>query len=213
MWFFTTCGFYSVAVKPDDEAAGTVTLRARARTDLETLREWFMPELGAVQSGDGSDYPFRARIERQAFAEGLKRLALAIDYGNFKNAVFNQQGPHRARIYAKVWRDLIELEDEVSQAMPAYPDMRMAWRLAKTLQRFREMHGHWPDRIQMPRSAYNLLLLDVGQLWHKAMLDKLLFIPASAGLMALDEAGLSTEFERDRCEHTNQREALAWLFS
>ena len=35
MWLVTTNGFYSIVRKPWDREAGTLTVRARARSDLE----------------------------------------------------------------------------------------------------------------------------------------------------------------------------------
>lgn len=212
MWLFNSCGFYSVVIKPGDEAEGMVTVRSRLKADLEALRDKYMPELGEIITGAGTDYLFRARIARTAFAEGVKRSALDVHYGDFKSLVFASQGPHRARIYGKVWRDLIELEDDASVEPPSSLEPRMAWRLAKTVQAFHRMHGHWPTRIEMPKGYYNVLLLDIGQLWHQPMHEKLKFAVCEGAIRALDDAGKSSEYDRDAADTLDHREAFNWMF-
>ena len=43
MWLMTPSGFFSIVQKPEDEQAGTLTIRARVRGDLERLRETCLP--------------------------------------------------------------------------------------------------------------------------------------------------------------------------
>ena len=212
MWLFNTCGFFSVVVKPGDAAAGMITVRARVKGDLDALRERYLPELGPLMTRAGTDYPFQAQAPRAAFAEAMSRLALELDYAEFKDTVLTRQGPQRARIYGKIWRDLIELEDEGAADFAAHFEPRMAWRLAKTVQRFRQLHGHWPTRIEMPRGHYAVLLLDIGQLWHRPMLDKLSFSDAESGIRALDADGLAVDYDRDVPATLDHREAFLWMF-
>jgi hypothetical protein len=112
MWIFTPDGFYSVVEKPEEREAGMLTVRSRVKADLDVLRERFMPKLGPTISGVGTDYPYRAKIEKGSFSEGMKRISESVDYENFKHAVGTRQGYERARIYADVWRDLLRLEDQ-----------------------------------------------------------------------------------------------------
>lgn len=212
MWLFTQCGFFSVVVKPEDEIHGTVTVRSRLQGDLDALRATYLPELGPSIVGAGIDYPFRATVARADFAEGMKRMALDVNYGDFTSTVFTKQGANRARVYGKIWRDLIELEDETIAELPADSEPRMAWRLAKTIQLFKNRHGHWPTRIEMPKGHYNVLLLDIGQLWHGPMLAKLSFGTAESGVRALDREGLSADYDPSLGESVDHREAFAWMF-
>ncbi len=39
MWLITPTGFFSVVENPEDKAGNTLTVRARLRADLESLRE------------------------------------------------------------------------------------------------------------------------------------------------------------------------------
>lgn len=112
MWLFTSAGFFSVVEKPEDRDAGTLTVRSRVKTDLDALRERFMPELGPTIKGGGTDYGFRAKIPRESFSEGMKRVSEAIEYSNFKNEIAAQQGHRRANVYGKVWTALLPLENE-----------------------------------------------------------------------------------------------------
>lgn len=112
MWIFTDIGFFSVVRKPEDEDAGMVTIRARVRSDLERLKEFYLPGLGVIVEGAGTDYHYRARASQHDFADALRLIGENIGYGNFKNEVAAKQGPHRAKVYGKVWTDLLELEGE-----------------------------------------------------------------------------------------------------
>ena len=112
MWLFTDIGFFSIVRKPADENDGMVTIRARVCSDLERLREFYLPSLGDILENGGTDYPFRARANQSDFANALRLIGEGIEYGNFKSEVQSRQGQHRAHVYSDVWRDLLKLEDE-----------------------------------------------------------------------------------------------------
>jgi 8-oxo-dGTP pyrophosphatase MutT (NUDIX family) len=101
MWLFTTQGFFSVVTA--EEFGEELQVRARAASDLDRLRESFLPTLGPNVSLPGRDYPWRAFSTRDDFAACLSAMAEAIDYSNFKSAVEHRQGPTRAVVYADVW--------------------------------------------------------------------------------------------------------------
>ncbi len=109
MWLTTTIGFFSIVQKPGDLH---LTVRARSASDLDRLREQFMPELSATISHAGTDYPYRATIGREAFSDGLAKMGAAIDYSNFKNAVAERMGKERAGTYATVWKALTAIKKE-----------------------------------------------------------------------------------------------------
>ena len=69
-------------------------------------------ELGPTISGAGTDYRYRAEIDRGAFSAGMKRVSESVDYDNFKHAVGTRQGYDRARVYARIWTALLDLEDQ-----------------------------------------------------------------------------------------------------
>ena len=50
-------------------------------------------------------------MRRAAFADLMRRLALEIDYGNFKSMVMKEHGLERERLYARVWTVMLELQE------------------------------------------------------------------------------------------------------
>jgi hypothetical protein len=110
MWLITTTGFFSVVEKPWDREHQTVTVRARVAADLEALRTAYLPGLGPTETDPEADYRFRAQVPRRQFAEALSRMALDVDYDNFKNAVEARQGHARSALYERVWIDLLALQ-------------------------------------------------------------------------------------------------------
>ena len=109
MWLLTSIGFFSVVCKPEDCERRTLTVRARIRCDLETLRDRYLPSLDEIQESELSDYRYRAVVLRADFARALGRLALELDYPNFKAEVARRQGLDRAALYEEVWRMLAVL--------------------------------------------------------------------------------------------------------
>ena len=110
MWLITTTGFYSVVQKPWDKQDGTLTVRARAREDLEALRATGLPELGGVKEDTDADYRFRAQAPRAAVARAVQAQVEGIDYDNFKTAVGKRQGSARAHIYHDAWDALYQIQ-------------------------------------------------------------------------------------------------------
>jgi hypothetical protein len=100
MWLMTTVGFFSIFRKPDD---ADLTVRARARGDFEALERVYLPSLGPISTGSGTDYPFRARVAPGVLAAAVARMVEDIDYANFKSEVAVRQGDERARICGQVW--------------------------------------------------------------------------------------------------------------
>ena len=111
MWLMTKAGFFSVVQKPTDRAGDTLTIRGRVKQDLETIRREYLPSASPVREHSGTDYPFRIVAARVDFAAALTRIALDIDYSNFKNEIEESQGSVRAYIYGEIWSCLTRLED------------------------------------------------------------------------------------------------------
>jgi len=108
MWLMTNFGFFSVVQKPGDEL---LTVRTRVKKDLEMLREKYIPGLGEIIDTPKADYQFRTRVQKEVFAEAMRKVALDISYDNFKNSVVKVQGSKRAHIYHDVWSTLWDLKD------------------------------------------------------------------------------------------------------
>lgn len=113
MWLFTRIGFFSIVQKPGQQE---LTVRARAKQDLDALRSKYLPALDPTKQHAGSDYPFRATISRGELAAGMAAIVEAIDYANFKNAVADEQGWEREAVYSKAWSALRGIEKLASSA-------------------------------------------------------------------------------------------------
>ena len=120
MWLLTPFGFFSIVRKPDDVAQGSLTIRARVRSDLETLRDQALPELGPVCESSNTDYRYRARAPQAAVARAMAQLVETLDYSNFKDEVAKRQGSKRAKLYHDVWRVLHRMQgDRAFEKSPA----------------------------------------------------------------------------------------------
>lgn len=109
MWLITNFGFFSVVQKTGEEK---LTLRARALADLENLKARYLTELGEIIRGGGTDYQYRVKVSREEFGEAAKKIAMDIDYSNFKNSVAKKQGHKRAGIYHDLWSLLWHISEE-----------------------------------------------------------------------------------------------------
>jgi ADP-ribose pyrophosphatase YjhB (NUDIX family) len=119
MWLMTTFGFFSVVQKPDDKEAATLTIRSRVRSDLERLRDAYLPGTGAIIANAGSDYRYRAKAPHSEVSSAMAKIVADIGYVNFKDEVAQQQGKVRAAFYAKVWDVLYDLPDQKPLGAPA----------------------------------------------------------------------------------------------
>lgn len=108
MWIFTTFGFFSIVQKPGDEQ---LTVRARAKADLDALRSQYLPSLSATIEGAGTDYRYRATVPRADVAEAMSRIVADLTYANFKSEVARRAGHARAKHYSRVWDVMYDLRD------------------------------------------------------------------------------------------------------
>lgn len=107
MWLFTDIGFFSVVAHRDRR--DTLLVRARARKDLQALRDRHLPDL-ELHENAGSDYRWRAYVFRSDWEHIAAALAASIDYPNFKDAVAERQGPDRIELYHDVWAVMHRLQ-------------------------------------------------------------------------------------------------------
>lgn len=121
MWLFTNFGFFSIVRKPEDESAGTLTVRSRVKSDLEALRDKYLPKMGSITANAGSDYRYRAKAPREAVAEAMLQAVRDLDYSNFKDSVAKNQGHDRTHLYHKVWDVLYALQKKQFAAPPPPP--------------------------------------------------------------------------------------------
>jgi hypothetical protein len=112
VWLFIPEGFYSIVTA--EEFGHDVQVRARSRADLDRLRTTYFPTLGEPVHKSGHDYPWRAFTTRQELAECLGKVALALDYSNFKDTAAHRLGHERAHTYGRVWSVCREIEHEAT---------------------------------------------------------------------------------------------------
>ena len=108
MWLFTTVGFFSIVRKP---GTAYLTVRARARGDLENLRARYLADLSPSFALPASDYPWRATVTHEAFARAAAAMVMDVTYDNFKDQVRKTQGSARAHAYHDVWAAVGNLKD------------------------------------------------------------------------------------------------------
>ena len=100
MWIFLPDAMLSIVDKGGD--GSTLVVRARRRKDISRV----FPE-AQIQVGVGTDYPYRARIDREAVALRLAEAVRSIRYPNFKAAV-GETDRHLA--YLRVWAEMAAFE-------------------------------------------------------------------------------------------------------
>jgi 8-oxo-dGTP pyrophosphatase MutT (NUDIX family) len=115
MWLFTNFGFFSVVKK---DASDDLTIRSRTRSDLDRLRNHYLPSLSASRAHEGTDYPWRATASASALAEAMSAIAQDIGYANFKDEVALSLGKDRAKRYGKIWSALYDMADDLSEPHP-----------------------------------------------------------------------------------------------
>lgn len=100
MWIALNDSFLSIVDKA--KKPGCLMVRARKKGDIEAV----FP--GAkVTANAGTDYKYRAEIDKQAVASTIAKRVLAIDYDNFKNSVKDHA---RHSVYSKAWSVLWNLQ-------------------------------------------------------------------------------------------------------
>lgn len=103
MWLLTTFGFFSVVQK---RGTKHLTVRARVRSDLDRLRDLYVPGLTATKVTPDNDYAYRATVGHADLANAMGKIVADITYDNFKSEVDRVQGHPRELVYAKVWSAL-----------------------------------------------------------------------------------------------------------
>lgn len=109
MWILTSFGFFSVVRKPEDVEGDMLTIRGRVLSDLENLRDAYLPNASPISEHRQADYRYRFRAPASDFGDAMSRIAQDIDYDNFKDAVLARQGWTRHDIYLTVWTSLCQL--------------------------------------------------------------------------------------------------------
>ena len=111
MWIASKIGWFSVVV--DLERPDGMLIRARARADIFNLftANKDLPSIGRPTSDESRDYRWRMSIGKADWIRLAARLAEAVDYSNFKNAVHDQPDQlNKGRAYLAIWRVMHEVQ-------------------------------------------------------------------------------------------------------
>lgn len=115
MWVFSRIGFYSAVKKPGLKS-GKLEIRARCRGDLIRLLHATGTKTKIIEN-EGTDYPFRVRLNKSVWADFVCDQAMSIDYPNFKSTIDTNrfesyvQKNRRHKAYMGVWAAMLGLEE------------------------------------------------------------------------------------------------------
>ena len=104
MWIFLPNSMLSIVQKPGDAEAGTLTVRARIAGDIERV----FPDAKVIEGG-GTDYRFRATINRELVAQAMHDAVMNVNWSNFKGAVKDRK---RHDAYLRAWQAMFSLQEE-----------------------------------------------------------------------------------------------------
>lgn len=85
MWIFLSGSFLSIVDK-GDATGQTLLVRARKAGDIGAV----FPDAEVIE-GAGTDYRYRARIDRERVAQAMADQVRGIRYGNFKATVKDRE--------------------------------------------------------------------------------------------------------------------------
>lgn len=102
MWVFLRDSYLSIVDKGDDSGR-TLLVRARKAGDIEAV----FPDAEVIEGG-GTDYAFRARVDRELVAQAMADQVRAVTYPNFKGAVRNRD---RHDAYMDVWGAMMRFQE------------------------------------------------------------------------------------------------------
>ena len=106
MWIFTETGFVSAVRKHDNP--DVITVRSRDRESLEAIAATAGVEIAQSPLGD---YPYRAFVKPEVFAQWVSEVASTIDYDNFKSHIAHTKGYVYAHTLGSVWSVMLDTED------------------------------------------------------------------------------------------------------
>jgi hypothetical protein len=100
MWIFLNNAFLSIVDK-GDKTGQTLLVRARRHEDIKRV----FPDADIVE-GAGTDYRYRARVDRKIVARAIADSVRDIRYPNFKSSVEDRS---RHDAYMDVWAAMLRL--------------------------------------------------------------------------------------------------------
>lgn len=111
MWVMTSWGCFSILERPEDRQAGTLTVEAVSRGDLDRLRERYLPMLGAGLAGDTGG-GVRARAPREAVAIALASMVRGVEYPDLAAEVGRLRGADQEAAYRRAWAAMARPQED-----------------------------------------------------------------------------------------------------
>lgn len=102
MWIFLSGSFLSIVDK-GDPTGSTLLVRSRKAGDIEAV----FPDAEVIEGG-GTDYRYRARVDREQVAQAMADQVRAVTYPNFKGAVRDRD---RHDAYMDVWSAMMRFQE------------------------------------------------------------------------------------------------------
>lgn len=106
MWVFTQDGFISAV--DNNQMPGKLTVRARDRKSLELLSDITGSPIVELPN---RDYEYRVFVTRDDFASFLVSHVDHLDYGNFKNRIWDTRGEVYHDACSDVWGAMLQVSD------------------------------------------------------------------------------------------------------
>lgn len=105
MWIFLSDAFLSIVDKGGD--GSTLLVRARRSDDIKRV----FPDAEVIK-GSGTDYLYRARIDREKVAQRIAEAVRQTTYPNFKSSVKERR---RHDAYIRVWDAMYAFQEDARQ--------------------------------------------------------------------------------------------------
>ena len=108
MWLMTKMGFFSIVKKGDVFGKkDTWCVRARARKDLENLKEFSVLKGDIIETLEDADYHYRVFINGKELDNLFRLLPSSIEYPNFKQMIHkNSDQEEKHPFYLECWKAL-----------------------------------------------------------------------------------------------------------
>lgn len=109
-----------MSVVADKEDVDSLLVRSRDRESLQVLVDGIELVAGiealdpyGIRVGEGTDYPYRVTVSREAFAEWVAHeIREYVTYPNFKNEVRASLGDDWASTLNNVWGNMLRVTDD-----------------------------------------------------------------------------------------------------
>ena len=107
MWVFTQDGFISAV--DNNQVPGKLAVRARDKASLDLLSTMSGEEIVQLEN---TDYPYRVFVTKEQFSDFLLAQVEDLDYGNFKNRVYDTRGKAYSYACGRVWEAMLAVTDD-----------------------------------------------------------------------------------------------------